>query len=123
MSYTTIHQATEDEALVARVTAAALKEAWASAEYSETEFGKTLRNSPNLARSVFMWPVSIDNEAAYSYAVDSDNPNPGGDPGVISDAAIQAGVQAHWPPDPSTGPPPGGPVIDNSLPEPDAPVP
>jgi hypothetical protein len=97
MSYTSINQCVNDEALVDRVTAGAMKEAWASDEYSETSFGATLRNSPNLAQTVFMWPVSIDNEAAYSYAVDSDNPNPGGDPGVISDAAIQAGVQAHWP--------------------------
>jgi hypothetical protein len=118
MSYTSINQCVNDEALIDRVTAGAMKEAWASEEYSETEFGEVLRNSPNLAQTVFMWPVSIDNEDAYSYAVDSANPNPGGDPGVISDAAIQAGVQAHWPPDPSTSPPQSPDVIDNTLPEP-----
>ena len=99
MSYSSIHQATVDEALRERVTAAASKEAWASAEFSVTQFGASVRASPNIALSVFMWPVSIDYEDEYAYAVDGGSSNPGGDPGVITDLNLQAAVQAHWPPD------------------------
>jgi hypothetical protein len=97
MSYTTIHQATLDEALQARVTAAASKEAWANPDYASTEYGERLRTYPNEALTTFMYVIAIDNEADYSYAVDNGNENPGGDPGVITDAALQSGVQAHWP--------------------------
>jgi len=97
MSYTTITQATQDEALVNRIIAAAQKEAWASAEFGETPYGKQLRQFPDAARQTFIWPVSIDYETEYAYAIDSENPNPGGDAGVITDANIQASVQAHWP--------------------------
>ena len=100
MTYATIFQSVNDEELAERVTAAASKEAWASPEFYATSFGEALRGSPHLAVSVFMWPIAIDNEAAYEYAVNADNPAPGADPGVISDAAIQSGIQTHWPPDP-----------------------
>jgi hypothetical protein len=96
MSYTTIQQAVRDQALKDRVTAAAMKEAWAGGpEFSESEFGASLRGYPPLADH-FMWPTAIDYEAEYEYAINEDNPNPGGDPGVITDANIQASVQAHW---------------------------
>jgi hypothetical protein len=97
MSYTTITQCSRDVALQDRVTAAAMKEAIASPEYAMTPFAEQLRLYPPNALQQFMWPLSVDNEAAYEYAVDSDNPNPGGDEGVITDANIQAGIQQHWP--------------------------
>lgn len=100
MSYTTITQCTEDEAFRDRVKAAALKESYASPTYSGTQFAEQLHQFPETAISTFIWPLSIDNEAAYEYAVNGANPNPGGDPGVITDANIQAGIQTHWPPDP-----------------------
>ena len=120
MTYTTITTSTRDVELQDRVTAAACKEAWAGGEeFRDTVYGERLRTFPSEAVVTFMWPIAIDNEAAYEYAVNSENPSPGGDPGVISDAALQAGVQAHWPPDPyelplptnMVGPTPGKPVV------------
>jgi len=100
MSYTTITQATRDAALQDRVVAAAMKEAIAGApEFADTQFAAALQNTPSLGLSYFLWPTAIDYEVPYAYAVDSDNPNPGGDPGVISDANLQAVVQTRWPPD------------------------
>ena len=99
MSYTTITQCTRDAAFQDRVQAAAMKEAIASETYSNTTFGAALRAEPRLAIEQFIWPLSVDNEEAYEYAVDTGTTNPGGDLGVITDAAIQAGIQAHWPPE------------------------
>lgn len=100
MSYTTINQCANDAAFQDRVVAGAMKEAIAGApEFSESQFADQLRQFPYAAVNVFMWPLSVDNEAAYEYAVESSNPNPGGDEGVITDLNIQAGIQTHWPPD------------------------
>ena len=105
MSYTTITQATEDPALRNRVLAAAGKEAWASVIYGQTPTGKKIReDGPFASLNYFIWPTAVDTEAAYAYAVETGNPNPGGDRGVISDADIQAAIQAHWP-DPIIPPP------------------
>ena len=47
---------------------------------------------------------------AYEYAINSDNPNPGKDPAVITDAMILGAVQALFaelnppPPEPEEGP-------------------
>ena len=106
MSYTTITQSTRDAALQDRVVAGGMKEALAGApEFAETQFAASLRFSPSLALSYFLWPTCIDYETEYAYAIDSDNPDPGGDPGVISDANIQAVVQLNWPPDDQPIPP------------------
>lgn len=81
MSYTTIHQCANDEAFIARLQAAAAQEG---------------HDNPEYASSVLLrWPVSsqTDIEAAYEFAVNSDNPNPGGDPTVITDAQILSAVQ------------------------------
>lgn len=98
MSYTTINQCANDPAFQDRVVAGAMKEAIAGApEFSESSFAEQLRRLPAAALNTFMWPLSVDNEAAYEYAVGNGNENPGGDSGVITDANIQAGIQAHWP--------------------------
>ena len=87
--------------------AAASKEAWAGGpQFSESEYGERLRSWPEESTRTFMWVIAIDNEADYSYALDQGNENPGGDVSVISDAKIQAGVQAHWPADATTPLPP-----------------
>lgn len=100
MSYTTITQATRDDALRDRVIAAGVKEAIAGApEFADTQVATALKNTPSLALTYFLWPTSIDYEDEYEFAVNSDNPNPGGDVGVITDANIQAVVQLNWPPD------------------------
>jgi hypothetical protein len=100
VSYETITKNTQDDAFVQRVTAAIAKEAWANEAYGATEFGKTVKTSgPFGAVNYFLWPLAVDNETAYEYALNLDppNPNPGSDPGVISDGAIQSGIQTHWP--------------------------
>jgi len=104
MSYTTITTATRDEALQDRVLAAASKEAWAGGdEFKDSVYGERLRTYPQEALQTFMWAVAIDYEDEYEFALNADPPNenPGGDPGVITDANIQAAIQAHWPLDPA----------------------
>ena len=43
-------------------------------------------------------------EQAYEYAVNAGNPDPGGDPAVITDGMILSGVQANWPENPGHRP-------------------
>lgn len=81
MSYTTIHRCANDEAFQARLEACAAQEG---------------AENPNYAMSVLLrWPVSshTDIEAAYEYAINAGNANPGGDPTVITDAQILAACQ------------------------------
>ena len=105
MSYTSIQIAVRDVDLQDRVRAAAMKEAFSGAdEFSESEFGKQLRQSPTLATNAFQWPTCIDYEDEYEFALNNSNPAPGKDPGVISDANIQAVVQTYWPLDPVMSP-------------------
>lgn len=107
MSYSTLTRQVYDAAFQSRVTAAAMKEAWHNQELGASEFGQALRQGQVTPQQVFMWPVSIDNETAYEYAVAADNPDPGGDAGVVTDGAILAGVQQYWP---ATWPPPAPPA-------------
>jgi len=121
MSYQSITQCTLDTVLQERVTAAAMKEAIAGGdEFSETAFAEQLQRNPVLALNYFMWPTAIDNEAAYKYALDNNNENPGGDVGVITDANLQAVVQAHWPDDAVQMPSSLSPVIPPPEEEPEA---
>lgn len=102
MSYTTIHQCANDENFNNRLQAAAAQEGHESPEYAA---GVLLR-----------WPVSSrsDIEEAYEYALNSSNPNPGGDPTVITDQQILSAVQEILNnPMPVTPPPTAG----NPLPE------
>ena len=100
MSATTVSRCVGDIDLRGRVTAMISKEAWANPTFGDTGVGGNVKQyGPQAWINYFMWPISIDNEAAYEYAVNSANPAPGLDPGVISDSAIESGIQAHWPPD------------------------
>lgn len=82
MSYTTIHQCANDVAFCSRLMACAAQEGSENPEY---DVSAKLR-----------WPVSAktDIEAAYEYAVNAENPNPGGDPTVITDQQILSAVQS-----------------------------
>ena len=114
MTYQTIHTCTEDTELQERVTAAAMKESYAGGpEFSSSAFGQQLQRNPMLALNYFMWPVAIDNEADYAYALDTNHENPGG-PDVINDAKLQAGIQTHWPKD--AVPIPQPPLFPEQLP-------
>lgn len=99
MSYTTISQATEDEAFRARVSAAVAREAWNNPTLADSDFAHLAQTSTLAAMAQMIWPVAIDTEAAYESAVIGGNPNPGSDPAVVTDGAILAATQAHWPPD------------------------
>lgn len=84
MSYSSIYTSVYDSALRNRVTAACAQEGEAS---------------PDLALNSVIWPLcsASDIEAAYESALAGNNPNPGGDPAVITDAMILAKVQAFLP--------------------------
>jgi hypothetical protein len=91
MSYTTINQCANDQALLGRITACAAQE------------GELV---PASAAHQTIWAISSasDVEAAYASALAANNPNPGGDNTVITDQMILSAFQANWPP-PA---PPGG---------------
>jgi hypothetical protein len=77
MSYNTIHLSSLDEALLGRITACCAQE----------------HKEPLTA---LIWSVytASDVEAAYASALAADNPNPGGDEGVVTDGMILSNVQA-----------------------------
>jgi hypothetical protein len=117
MSYQSIHISTQDELLQQRVEAAALKESYAGGpEFSDSAFAAQLQRNPMLALNYFMWPICIDNEADYAYALDTEGGAEPGSAEVISDAKLQAGVQTYWPKDAVTIPQPEL-FPDQSLPE------
>lgn len=99
MSLTSITQAANDRALQARITAATHKEAIANPEFGDTDFGQAVQRGAADILTTFAYPVAVDYEAEYDSALAADNPDPGGDPTVITDANISAAVQAHWPAD------------------------
>jgi hypothetical protein len=106
MSYASITTCTRDTLLQDRVTAAALKESYAGGdEFSKSAFADQLQRNHMLALNYFMWPVAIDNEADYAYALDTNHESPGS-ADVINDAKLQAGIQAHWPKDAAPMPQP-----------------
>ena len=105
MSYASITTCTKDTELQDRVTAAAMKESYAGGdEFSKSAFADQLQRNPVLALNTFMWPIAIDNEADYAYALATEGgPTPGSE-AVINDAKIQAGIQHYWPTDPVSMP-------------------
>jgi hypothetical protein len=104
MSLTTITQASRDPALHERIVASAWQVAMSSPTYGDTVFGRNVLAGGGPIVSQLSYPVAVDTEAAYESAVNSGNTNPGGDPSVITDAAITSSVQTNWPADPA--PPP-----------------
>ena len=88
MSYSTIHLCANDKSFTDRVTACIAQE------------GST--ESPESLTGQIRWAVAVssDVEAAYTSALAAGNPDPGGDPSVITDGMILAHVQANWPADP-----------------------
>ena len=97
MSYTTIHRAANDQALQSRVNAGVWKEAIGNATLGDSEFGQQVLQGSAPIQMRFAYPVAVDTEAAYESAIIAENPDPGGDPAVITDAAIGSSIQAHWP--------------------------
>ena len=61
-------------------------------------YAMTVRCNP--AEGVqLIWPVALSTEAEYASAIAAGNPDPGGDPAVITDGMILSAVQANWPTD------------------------
>ncbi len=100
MSYSTITQSANDPALTDRIQAATVQEAWNNPAHAVTDYGRDVQASPSNAMRLY-WPVCIaaDVEAAYASALAGGNPDPGGDPAVITDGMILANVAAKWPAD------------------------
>lgn len=98
MSYATLARSADDLALADRVMAATIQEAWNNPDHAADTYGGAVRQSAENARAM-VWPVAIasDVEAAYASALAAENPDPGGDPAVITDGMILANVQAKWP--------------------------
>lgn len=97
MSYTTIYQCANDEAFRNRVQACMVQQAWNNETIYGTDLAGALRQAPGFAVDSLAWPASIDYEAEYESALAASNPDPGGDPSVITDGNILASVQTHWP--------------------------
>ena len=99
MSLTTINQAANDQALLDRIEAAVWQEVIGNDAFGDSSFGRMVRGGGGSGpiRSTFAYPVAVDYADEYAFAVDSGNPNPGGDVGVITDANISTSVQVHWP--------------------------
>lgn len=100
MSFATIAQSAQDEALAARITAATVQEAWNNAAVGGSAFANDVKLSAANGR-LMVYPVSVasDVEQAYASALAASNPNPGGDESVITDAMILGNVQSKWPQD------------------------
>lgn len=100
MSATTINMAANDPDLVKRVTALANKEVRANDALADTAYGRNLVTG-YAQISALMWPVAVDNEAAYEAALLNGRGAPGHDEDVITDAAITAAIVNGWPLDPT----------------------
>ena len=81
MSYNTIHQSFGDEVLVGRITACCAQE-----------------HREPLTDVIHAVCTASDVEQAYAYALETENPNPGGDETVITDGMILANVQGFFSP-------------------------
>ncbi|HKV67678.1 MAG TPA: hypothetical protein VJN72_06280 [Gaiellales bacterium] len=102
MSLTTIAECSRDQAFTERVIACTVAEAWNNAAVADNTFtGDVQASAENGRRMVYPTAVASDVEAAYASALAAGNPNPGGDPSVITDGMILANVQAKWPADPT----------------------
>lgn len=99
MSATTVSQSFGDIDLRNRMSATIAKQVWANAQFGDSAAGQDVKaRGPFVILDYLMWPTCIANEAAYESAVIAENPRPGYDPAVITDADLTSAVQANWPP-------------------------
>jgi hypothetical protein len=119
MSFRTIGQSVYDSPLRERIIASTTQEAWNNPAAYDTQYGQAIRTLQENGNAM-IWAVctATDVEAAYEYALNSGNLQPGADEGVITDGMILSSVQARWPQDPVPPPVinPEIPRIDNELP-------
>ena len=90
MSYNTIAKCVADQAFINRVNTAVAQEQIAHDD----------QPLPGTILGPMLWYVgsAADVEDAYASALAAENPNPGGDESVITDAMILSHVQGNWPP-------------------------
>lgn len=101
MSYTSMARCANDQSFRMRIQSAAVQEAYNNPANADSDFANGVKTSAANA-SYLDWPTAIANDvaAAYESALAANNPDPGGDPAVITDSMILANVQAHWPANP-----------------------
>jgi hypothetical protein len=87
MSYSSINRCNNDSAFIGRLTACIADEG-AADPYAEVN------------RIRWIVCAADDIESAYEFGINSNNPDPGGDPTVITDAMILSVVQANPAPPP-----------------------
>jgi hypothetical protein len=96
MSFSSLARAAADTALQSRTAACVQQEAREGSGVG-TPFAAAVIDASADIFAAFSWPVALNTEAAYESAVIGGNPNPGGDPTVVTDAMILSAVQASWP--------------------------
>ena len=94
MTASSISRAANDPELRARVLAMAHKEALADPAKADSTYGRQLNQ---IGVDPLMYPVAVDTEAAYETAVNSGRGAPGHDLDIITDAALTAAINVHWP--------------------------
>lgn len=100
MSFSSITRASKDQDLIDRVMSAAHQIALTDPDKANTQLGQQLLNNNMMAGNPvmpLMYPVAIDTEAAYESALLNQRGAPGYDRDIITDAALFAAVNAHWP--------------------------
>jgi hypothetical protein len=97
MSASSIYRAANDEQLIHRVTATAYQVVLEDDDKANTVLGQDLLNNPYATTTVLMFPVAVDTEDAYAYALLNGNGSPGYDESVITDDALKTSVTTHWP--------------------------
>lgn len=103
MSAASISRAAADPQLRARVLAMAHKELMADEAKQQTVYGLSLAQGYGTEQPL-MYPVAVDTEAAYEAALQAGRGAPGHDGDVITDGALTAAINAHWPME-TPGPP------------------
>jgi len=96
MSAASISRAAGDQELRARVLAMAHRELLFDEMKAASTYGRNL-SAGTVNEEPLMYPVAVDTEAAYESAVQAGRGAPGHDSDVITDAALTAAVNAHWP--------------------------
>ena len=96
MSAASVSQAAGDPELRARVLAMAHKELLADEVKQASTYGKALAAS-QVGAEPLMYPVAVDTEQAYEAALQAGRGAPGHDADIITDGALTASINAHWP--------------------------
>lgn len=95
MSFASLDTASKDQGLVNRTIACVQQEA-RTAAHAAGPFADAVIANPATGVAL-VWPVALNTEAEYEYALNAGVVNPGADETVITDPMILSAVQASWP--------------------------